>query len=474
MPLFFAQGSKTTVLADDELRVIVQRELRSLEQRRGKAYERVAIVPPDFTRFHSKAGVITQYVFEYLRDAVKDVLPALGTHVPMTPEEITKMFGSIPKELFRVHDWRNDVVTVGHVPAELVHEASDGKVNEPWPAQINKLLWNGEHDLILSVGQVVPHEVMGMANYNKNIFVGTGGSEGINFSHFVGAVYGMERMMGRADNPLRRVLNYASTHFTKHLPILYIQTVIGRDASGKLVTRGVFIGDDEECFLKAAELSLEVNFQLLDAPLDKVVVFLDPEEFKSTWLGNKSIYRTRMAIADNGELVVLAPGVHTFGEDARIDELIRKYGYRTTPEVLAHLNANRDLMKNLSAAAHLIHGSSEGRFKITYCPGGLSREEVEGVGFAYGELTTMSARYQREGIQDGWNVTRDAERYYYISNPAIGLWAYRGRFEESSRSASASAAPATSSATQLNEHSDSTVPCVDAGVGGGPFQQRKA
>ncbi|KAJ0407124.1 hypothetical protein ATCC90586_005688 [Pythium insidiosum] len=492
MPLFFAQGSKTTVLSDDELRAIVQRELQQLEQRRGKAFARVAIVPPDFTRFHSKAGVITQYAYEYLKSAVKDVLPALGTHVPMTSEEITKMFGSIPKELFRVHDWRNDVVTVGHVPAELVHEASDGKVNEPWPAQINKLLWTGEHDLILSVGQVVPHElwtgehdlilsvgqvvpheVMGMANYNKNIFVGTGGSEGINFSHFVGAVYGMERMMGRADNPLRRVLNYASTHFTKHLPIVYIQTVIGRDATGKLVTRGVFVGDDEECFLKAAELSLEVNFELLDAPLEKVVVFLDPDEFKSTWLGNKSIYRTRMAIADDGELVVLAPGVHTFGEDARIDELIRKYGYRTTPEVLAHLNANRDLMKNLSAAAHLIHGSSEGRFKITYCPGGLSREEVEGVGFAYGDLAAMATRYQREGIQDGWNVTSDGERYYYISNPAIGLWAYRGRFEESSRS-TASAAPSAASTTQLNEHSDSTVPCVDAGVGGGPFQQRKA
>lgn len=192
-------------------------------------------------------------------------------------------------------------------------------------------LWNGGHDLILSIGQVVPHEVMGMANFNKNIFVGTGGSEAINFSHFIGAVYGMERMMGRADNPLRRVLNYASTHFLTKLPLVYMLTVIGRGSNGQLVTRGVFVGDGEECFMKAAELSLEVNFELLDAPLEKVVVYLDPEEFKSTWLGNKSIYRTRMAIADNGELIVLAPGVHRFGEDDRIDELIRKYGYRTTP-----------------------------------------------------------------------------------------------------------------------------------------------
>lgn len=315
-----------------------------------------------------------------------------------------------------------------------------------------------------------------MANYNKNIFVGTGGSEAINFSHFIGAVYGMERMMGRADNPLRRILNYASTHFVNHLPIVYIQTVIGRGSGGELVTRGVFIGDDEECFMKAAELSLEVNFQLLDAPLDKVVVYLDPHEFKSTWLGNKSIYRTRMAIADGGELIVLASGVHRFGEDQRIDELIRKYGYRTTPEVLANLNANRDLMKNLSAVAHLIHGSSEGRFKITYCPGHLTKEEVEGVGFAYGDLAEMSAKYPVDQLEDGWNTTGggDSERFFYISNPALGLWAYRGRFESSSAptpAAKSSSEPmAAGEQTSLVAQSDASQPSADAGVGGGPFQ----
>ncbi|KAE9246468.1 hypothetical protein PF002_g6715 [Phytophthora fragariae] len=469
MTLLFAEGSKTTELSDARLREIVRETLQKLETQRGTKFERAVIVPPDFTRFHSKSGVLSQYAYEYLQDKVTDVLPALGTHDAMTDEEITKMFGDIPKDIFRVHDWRNDVVTIGQVPAELIREASDGKVNEPWPAQINKLLWEGGHDLVLSIGQVVPHEVMGMANFNKNIFVGTGGSEGINFSHFIGAVYGMERMMGRADNPLRRILNYASTHFLQKLPLIYIQTVIGRGENGDLVTRGVFIGDDEECFMKAAELSLEVNFELLEAPIDKVVVYLDPEEFKSTWLGNKSIYRTRMAIADDGELIVLAPGVARFGEDKRIDELIRKYGYRTTPEVLAHLNANRDLMKNLSAAAHLIHGSSEGRFRITYCPGHLTKEEVEGVGFGFGDLKEMSAKYPIDKLQDGWNVDADGEKFFYISNPALGLWAYRGRFEGSSQPAT-SATSTAASATSLSAAADTTEACLDAGVGGGPFK----
>ncbi|KAL7688255.1 putative larA-like protein [Plasmopara halstedii] len=470
MTLFFAEGSKDTELSDAQLREIVRATLQKLETQRGDEFKKVAIVPPDFTRFHSKSGVLSQYAYEYLKGRVTDVLPALGTHDAMTDEEISKMFGDIPKDLFRVHDWRNDVVTIGEVPAELVLKASDGKVNEPWPAQINKLLWDGGHDLVLSIGQVVPHEVMGMANFNKNIFVGTGGSEGINFSHFIGAVYGMERMMGRADNPLRRILNYASVHFLKKLPLIYIQTVIGRGGNGDLVTRGVFIGDDEECFMKAAELSLEVNFELLDAPLDKVVVYLDPKEFKSTWLGNKSIYRTRMAIADNGELIVLAPGVARFGEDKRIDELIRKYGYRTTPEVLAHLNANRDLMKNLSAAAHLIHGSSEGRFRITYCPGQLSQEKIEGVGFGYGELKEMMAKYPVEKLQDGWNVDANGERFFYISNPALGLWAYRGRFESSSTPDSTLTSASRTTETNLATSADPSQACVDAGVGGGPFQ----
>ena len=179
-----------------------------------------------------------------------------------------------------------------------------------------------------------------MANYNKNLFVGTGGSEGINKSHFVGAVYGMERLMGKADNPVRKLLNYASEHFIKHLPVVYIHTVVGRDDDGCLVVRGLFIGDDAEVFTRAADLSLKVNFITLDKPLKKVIVYLDPSEFKSTWLGNKSIYRTRMAIADKGELIVLAPGVKEFGEDPEIDRLIRKYGYFGTPETLRKLREN--------------------------------------------------------------------------------------------------------------------------------------
>jgi nickel-dependent lactate racemase len=331
--------------------------------------------------------------------------------------------------LIRPHDWRNDVVTIGEVPAQFVCEATEGICNKPWPAQLNKLVWQGGHDLILSIGQVVPHEVIGMANYNKNIFVGTGGAVGINESHFIGAAYGMERMMGRANTPLRRILNYAQEHFCQHLPLVFVLTVIGPRDDGSLAVRGLYIGSDVDCFEQASALSMQVNFTLLDPAPRKMVVYLDPEEFHSTWLGNKSIYRTRMAIADGGELIVLAPGVSTFGEDPEIDRLIRKYGYRHTPQIMQHVRENEDLRSNLSAAAHLIHGTSEGRFAVTYCPGKLSQAEIEGVGYRYADLQTTMQTYSPQSLRDGWNVMPDGERIYYISNPALGLWAHRSRMQ---------------------------------------------
>ncbi|MDA3893066.1 MAG: lactate racemase domain-containing protein [Salinivirgaceae bacterium] len=423
--MYFEKGSEYANLTSDDLQKGVEIALEKIGVK-----NRVLIIPPDFTRYHSRSGELTSFTYQYYKNKVADILPALGTHVGMTDQEIETMYKGVPKELFRVHDWRNDVVTVGKVSEEQVSELTDGALDYEWPAQVNKLLWEGKHDLILSIGQVVPHEVMGMANYNKNIFVGTGGSEGINKSHFVGAVMGMENIMGRADNPVRQLLNIASEKFTNHLPIVYMHTVIGRDeATKKLVVRGLFIGDDYSVFTKAAELSLKVNFNMLPKPIKKAIVYLDPSEFKSTWLGNKSIYRTRMAMADGGELVVLAPALKEFGEDKEIDRLIRKYGYRGTPETMKSLKENPDLANNLSAAAHLIHGSSEGRFSITYCPGYLTKEEIESVNFRYADLNEMTAKYNPKKLKEGYNIMPDGEEIFYISNPAVGLWAHKDRFK---------------------------------------------
>lgn len=423
MTLYCAEGSANADLSHDDLRRLLYLALDDLGPRK-----KVLAIPPDFTRANSQAGPLTCMAYDYYGKALTDVLPALGTHFPMPAWQLERMFPTIPKSFIREHDWRNAVVTIGEVPASFVEKATEGIYKKPWPVQLNLLVWKGDHDLILSIGQVVPHEVIGMANYNKNLFVGTGGSAGINESHFIGACYGMERMMGRADTPVRRILNYAQKNFCAHLPLIFVLTVIGPRPDGSLATRGLYIGDDETCFEAASMLAAEVNLTILDEEPKRVVVYLDHEEFHSTWIGNKSVYRTRMAIADEGELIVLAPGVHTFGEDPEIDRLIRKYGYRGTPNTMRCVQENEDLRANLSAAAHLIHGSSEGRFAITYCPGHLTREEIESVGYRYEDLPGMLKRYDPKKLREGWNDLPGGERIFYISNPALGLWAYRERF----------------------------------------------
>ncbi len=424
MSVFLAMGSESAQLSRNEIRNGLRDVLAKLGERR-----RVLAVPPDMSRVHSQSGPLTEIIAEFYGDRLVDVLPALGTHRPMMDGEIAAMYRGVPRGLFRVHDWRRDVVMLGEVPGEFVRKVSEGKLDFAWPAQVNRLLRDGGHDLILSIGQVVPHEVVGFANGNKNIFIGTGGEAGINRSHFLGAVYGMERMMGRADTPVRRVLNEASARFGGMLPpIVYVLTVVGRAVDGHFVVRGLFVGEGTECFERAAELSLKCNFEMLDRPIRKAVVWLDPAEFRSTWLGNKAVYRTRMAMADGGELLVLAPGVETFGEDRAIDALIRRFGYCGTQRTLEAVREDAELAGNLSAAAHLIHGSSEGRFGITYAPGHLTREEVEGVGYAYVDLGRAMERYRPDALRDGWNVV-GGEEVFFVRNPGQGLWAFRDRFQ---------------------------------------------
>ncbi len=422
--LFYARGSEREVLSQQDVREALCEVFESLGRKR-----RVLAIPPDITRLNSLGGEITAIANEYYGDILTDILPALGTHSPMTEAQMDAMFPGVPHGKFRVHDWRSGVEDVGDVPADYIKEISGGKVCYPIKAQVNRLLLNPGFDLILSIGQVVPHEVVGMANYTKNIFVGVGGSDFIGKSHYLGASYGMERLMGRPGGPVREALEYARTNFIGSLPIIYILTVRAQE-EGRIVTKGLYVGDDRECFERAVALSQKVNFVQLDREIHKCVVYLDPAEFKSTWLGNKAIYRTRMALADGAELIILAPGLREFGEDAIIDKLIRRHGYRGTLHTLAAVESDPELKANLGAAAHLIHGSSEGRFEITYAPGHLSREEIEGVGFNYAELQPLLERYRPGELRDGWNTMPDGEEIFYISNPALGLWAYKERFKE--------------------------------------------
>ncbi|MBR6901965.1 MAG: DUF2088 domain-containing protein [Synergistaceae bacterium] len=396
-----------------------------LEQYAPGSLKKVLIIPPDYTRCYSYAGIITQILYKKLGDKVHvDVMPAVGTHMPMSEEEMQKFFGDVvPRDRIIVHHWQTDTTRLGYVPAEFCAEVSEGLFPEKIDVEVNHLLVDGGYDVIFSVGQVVPHEVVGMANYSKNIFVGTGGREMINKSHFVAAVCGMEKALGVIDSPARKVYDYAQQHFIDgKIPMLYIQTVTTAEGD-EITLRGIYIGTSRRPFEEAAKLSQKLNIVHVEKRAKKVVAYLDPDELKTTWVGNKGVYRSRMMIADNGELIVLAPGVRAFGENDETDGMIRKYGYKGTPYVL-------DLYKKgifdgkIMCAAHLIHGSSEGRFKVTYAtkPELLTKEEVNSIGYEWVDYNEAVKRYDPFKLKEGWNIMPDGEEIYFIGKPAIGLW----------------------------------------------------
>jgi nickel-dependent lactate racemase len=417
MTIYFSRGGKDLVLGMQDYVEAIQTTLSHFPSTR-----KVLAVPPDHTRIDSQAGPIMHAALSVLRERLTDVMPALGTHSAMNEEELTKMYGDFPRDLIRVHRYRTEVDTLGYVDADFIREVTEGFYDRPWPAQVNKMISQGDHDLILSVGQVVPHEVIGMANYTKNIFVGTGGNEGIDGSHYLSALYGMERVMGRCETPLRKILNRAADLYLTHRPVVYILTVVESTPDNGPVVRGLFVGDDHSVFYMAGELSAQVNCFRLPAPPKKIVVWMDPTKYKKTWVANKAIYRTRMAIGEGGHLVIVAPGVEKFGEHADVDALIRRYGYRTTPEVMEMVAKNDDLRENLSVAAHLIHGSTENRFQVEYCAGKMTREEIESVGYSYGDCQHAQTEYGYDQLQDGWHESRGGEPFYFIRNPGLGLW----------------------------------------------------
>ena len=415
--------NETAGISDAELRSMLEQGLE------GQTPKKILLIPPDITRMNSGAGKITAMYYELLSPACHvDILPALGTHEPMTPAQILEFFGGgIPSDRLLVHDWRNGVRKMGEVPGEFVREVSDGIMDEPVDVEVSTFLTDGGYDLIFSIGQVVPHEVVGMANYTKNILVGCGGSRMINRSHMLGAFYGMERVMGRDFSPVRKVFDYAEQNFLQEIPIVYVLTVTVTPRHEPSIL-GLYIGRERALFERAVALSQKHNLNSVREPFETCVVYLDEREFRSTWLGNKAIYRTRMAMADGGRLIILAPGVCRFGEDAENDRLIRQYGYKGREEILKLSKTEKALQENLSVAAHLIHGSSDGRFEITYAVSGLTREEIESCGFTWADYADTARRYDPEKLIAGYNTLPGGEKIYYIPNPALGLWTLEGKF----------------------------------------------
>ena len=424
--IFFSEGAAHLTIDRDRISELIDTMLKKLGN-----LGRVLILPPDFTRYHSYAGEITGMLYDKLKDSSYiEIMPTLGTHLPLSEDELNTMYQGIPHEIFKRHDWKNDIIRIGTISSEIIKEITEGLVDFPVHCEVNKTLVEGRWDQIISVGQLVPHELVGIANFNKNIFIGVGGKDIIDKTHFIGALYGLEKMMGHISSPVRKVLNYMGDNFTNQLPISYILTVRGVDKDEQIVTRGIFAGNDEECYLRGAALCQEVNIKLKKKEYKKVITYLEPDEFKSTWVGNKAIFRTRMVVADGGELIILCPGINTFGEDPVNDRIIRKYGYQTTEKLLQSIGENSDLANNLTPVSHLIISSPENRFKVIYGVKKLSQKDIESVNCNFADYDEITKRYNPSTLREGENILPDGEEIFYVSNPAQGLWAEINRFKQ--------------------------------------------
>lgn len=424
--MYFAEGKADTTISLSHMSDLIDSMLSKL----GKL-DRILLLPPDFTRYHSYAGEIVCLLYEKLKNRGHvEIMPAVGTHTAMSGEEISLMFPGIPHEHFKRHDWQKDVIVMGTIPSGTTSELTGGLVDWPINCEINRLLVEGNWDQIISVGQLVPHELIGIANHNKNILVGTGGKDIIGKTHMIGALYGTEKMMGHISSPVRKVLNYMSRNFIRHLPVSYIMTVRGTHTDDQIVTRGIFAGNDEECYLQGAKLCQQVNISLLNKEFKKVVAYLDPEEFKSVWVGNKALLRTQMCIADGGELVILCAGIQSFGENAFTDSFIRKYGYRDPDVLLQMARDSGQLMEYMVPLSQMVISHTNNRFKVTYAAKKITRQEIESVFCNYADYDVVVKKYDPLKMKEGENIMPDGEEVFYVSKPAQGLWAEINRFRQ--------------------------------------------
>jgi nickel-dependent lactate racemase len=405
----------------------------------GKDLSRVAVISVDVTRLNGRSGDLVNYL--YVQGVnIENIFLSLGSHEFHSRAVNRKMFGDIPESLFVNHNW-NDVTEVGRFPRSYLEELCSRPLDflpEEIPVELNTAFYegmkSGRYTCCLSFGPVFPHEVVGFSNGVKNRWVGIGGRHFLDASHsMMGLGYGMENTLGVLDTPLRKLLNRATEDFIPDFDIIDVLTVLGADEDGFPCVKGFFMGDDFETHAKAAALSEKLNVDYLDEAAEDVVVYLDPDEYKSFWLGNKAVYRTGMGIARGGRLHVLAPGVRSFSDSAEQGErerLIEEVGYKGLSHVRKCLESTPGLKDNLSVAAHCVHGSplmddgGDPLFEIIYYtnPNHMPRKRVENAGFKwgdYGQVEDVSLP-DSQGFHDNFGIGR-SKKVYFVPDPGMAL-----------------------------------------------------
>jgi nickel-dependent lactate racemase len=385
-----------------------------------KPGDRVLAIIPDKTR-DDNTDLLFPIAAEFLAQrgvAAFDALVAQGTHPPMSRAQKLSKIGVVNFEgqLFD-HRWDepDELTTLGELSAETVRELTGGLIEHAVSVSINKLLAPGVYDVVVVFGATVPHEVAGFAGGAKYFFPGVSGPELTHTTHWLGALAGIENIIGEVETPTRKLIEAAADLIPAR--VISLNSVVSRDANGELVTYALFTGDFRDAFRRAAEVSRQVHIRYTGRKYQTVVALLDPH-YDEMWVGGKASYKLGAIVEDGGELIIYAPHLTKISETH--GALIEKYGYAPLEVVRDMLGASAELRENLCIAAHLAHvayasrtdehGRVVPRYRITMATG-LDEETCRRVNLGYLDYRTLDL--EALNSQSYTLIVKDAGRDLY-------------------------------------------------------------
>lgn len=406
-------------LSDDDIREWVAQHIPVNDF----ADKRILLIIPDTTRT-SPLPVIFPALHELLAPTARkiDALVALGTHPPIPEETICQLLGITEEErttryanteLFN-HEWDNpeQLSTLGELTAAQTAEISDGLLSENVPVQINRHIHN--YDLLLVVGPVFPHEVVGFSGGNKYFFPGISGPELLNFFHWLGALITNCGIIGVKKTPVRQVVDQSA----QFIPVE--RRCLASVVDGKANPYGLFYGTPESAWEQAADLSAQVHIRRVPKPFSQVLSCAPPM-YDELWVAGKCMYKMEPVVADGGELIIYAP--HMTEISTTHGEMIERIGYHVRDYFTKQPERFHDVPRGVLAHSthvrgqgHYENGIETPRIKVTLASG-IPPEVCKRINLGYRDPATIDVESFANREDEGILLVRKAgELLYRLEN----------------------------------------------------------
>jgi len=421
-------------LTAERLCELIDRIVERCCQEWSRSTGKVGLLIPERLRLQlgTASAVMAAYDAFIARGRQVELLVAATPGEAQSPAVIAALLPGVPAELIFCHAWRDAGISLGEVPRDVVAAHCGGMVDSPLPITLNAALCDGRYDGLLNLELVLPHAQLGFTGPPQNLVWGHAGLATHQAAADLAARTGWENNLANLVPPLRQCLAWGAKELLnggliKLPPIAHLAIVCGDDSHRRRAPLALYAGPDDECYLLAALLARKQNVAALDEPLPRVVALLSGDQFDTLWSAVEVVSCLRMALNAGGELLLIAPGLIELSSDAATAALVARHGYAGAAELAAAARREPELAAEAVAAAHLRQGSTEGRFWITVATDGLDAETLRRANLKHVELSEAYLRYRPAHRRGGWNTTDDGEKFYYVPNPAEGLWSTKQR-----------------------------------------------